>query len=233
MHRHSRATLLATLALTLVACDTATPRAEAAAPEGTPDPVEAQADTALDALRARADLGRIKGAESAPVWLVVISDFQCPFCKRWHDETAPRIDREYVRTGKVRVAYLNYPISSHRNAAPAHDAAMCAAEQGKFWPMADALFATQGAWKDRGNAVAYFDSIAGSLPLDRPRLRTCISEGGLRALIQADLERSIRRGIGSTPTFFVGGRMIVGAQPFEIFKDALDRDLAAAPAVRP
>lgn len=190
----------------------------------------APADTSLAARVSRADLGRIKGEEAARVWLIVVSDFQCPFCKRWHEETAPRIDREYVRTGKVRVAYLNYPISSHRNARPAHEAAMCAAEQGKFWPMSDALFATLNSWKDRGNAAAFFDSVAGTLPLDRPRLRECIREGGLRALIQSDLERARQRGIGSTPTFFIGSRLLVGAQPFEAFKDMLDRELAARPA---
>ena len=98
-------------------------------------------DTSHAATMTRADLGRIRGSERAPVWLVVMSDFECPYCKTWHDETAPLIERNYVATGKVRVAYMNYiAVSSHRNAPPAHEAAMCAAEQGRFWPMADTLF---------------------------------------------------------------------------------------------
>lgn len=205
--------------------------ARAGDPGAAPPPADpASQDTGRTALIARADLGRIKGESSAKVWLIVISDFQCPFCKRWHEETADRIDREYVSTGKVRVAYMNYPISSHRNARPAHDVAMCAAEQGKFWPVADALFATQEQWKDRGDAPAWFDSLARTLPLDHRRLRACVADGALRPLIQADLERSIQRGIGSTPTFFAGSRVIVGAQPFAAFKDALDRELAALTA---
>lgn len=222
-----RAAIRRTTPLLLLALGACEPRvADATA---APDGPAAAADTALEALVSRADLGRIKGEQSARVWLIVVSDYQCPFCKRWHEETAPRIDRDYVRTGKVRVAYLNYPISSHRNAWPAHDAAMCAAEQGKFWSMSDALFTTQNAWKDRGNPVTYFDSLAGTLPLDRARLRQCIRDGGLRPLIQSDMDRAIRRGIGSTPTFFVGSRLLVGAQPFEAFQQALDRELAAAP----
>jgi len=200
---------------------------------GGASPARPQGAAADSARIARADLARIKGAESARVWLVVVSDFQCPFCKQWHDETAERIDREYVRTGKVRVAYLNYPISTHRNARPAHEAAMCAAEQGAFWPMADALFGTQDAWKNRGDARAFFDSLAGTLPLDHTRLRACVRDGALRSLIQADVDRVMRRGVGSTPTFFAGSYVLVGAQPFEIFKQALDRAVADATADRP
>jgi protein-disulfide isomerase len=187
-------------------------------------------DSAREALLARADLGRIKGRETAPVWIIVISDFQCPFCKRWHDETAPRIERDYVRTGKVRMAYLNFPISTHRNAQPAHELAMCAAEQGNFWPVADKLFATMNDWKNRFNAVAYFDSLARTLPLEQERLNACIKGGDLRPLIEADYRRATRVGVGSTPTFFIGDKAIIGAQPYEAFAEAIDAALVAAAA---
>lgn len=191
-----------------------------------------RADTGRASLLARADLARIQGRSDAPVWVVVVSDFQCPFCKRWHDETAPRIVEAYVRTGKVRMAYLNLPISSHRNAWPAHEAAMCAAEQDRFWPVADALFDTQDAWKGRSDAVTYFDSLTKTLPLDHARLRACIASGRQRALIQADYDRASRAGIGSTPTFFVGSQVLIGAQPFEAFARAIDAALAAAATPR-
>ena len=190
-------------------------------------------DSAREALLARADLGRIKGSPQAPVWVIVISDFQCPFCKRWHDETAPRIERDYVRTGKVRMAYLNFPISTHRNAQPAHELAMCAAEQGNFWPVADKLFATMNDWKSRFNAVAYFDSLARTLPLEQDRLNACIKSGDLRPLIEADYRRATRVGVGSTPTFFIGDKAIIGAQPYEAFAEAIDAALAAAAGASP
>lgn len=189
--------------------------------------------TARAATIARADSGRIKGKEGTP-WLIVISDFQCPYCKQWHEETEPRIDREYVATGKIRVAYMNYPITGiHPNAPAAHDAAMCASEQAKFWPMADALFDTQDAWKRIGDEVAFFDSLAGTLEVDRARFRACIRDGGVRSLVDADAARAVRSGVGSTPSFFIGGRMLIGAQPFAAFKQALDAALAAAPASTP
>ncbi len=190
---------------------------------------EAAQDPAREALLRRADLGRIKGPDSASTWLVVISDFQCPYCRIWHREVAPRIENDYVRTGRVRIAYLNLPISTHRNAWPAHELAMCAAEQGRFWPVADAIFETQDAWKRRSDARAFFDSLAGTLAgahgLELPRLRACVRDGHLRPLIQADYDRSSRLGVGSTPSFFIGDRLIVGAQPYETFAAELDAAL--------
>ncbi|MBX3133874.1 MAG: thioredoxin domain-containing protein [Gemmatimonadaceae bacterium] len=215
--------LPALAALTLAGCDAAS-----ASTDDLPSAAAVAADTARDNRLTRADLGRIAGQESAPVWLVVISDFQCPFCKRWHEETGPRIEREFVRSGKVRIAYLNLPISTHRNAPPAHEAAMCAAEQGRFWPVADAIFATQDAWKSRRDAVLYFDSLSVPLVDDAARFRRCIVEGGTRALIDADVQRVTRLGVGSTPTFLVGPQVIVGAQPYEVFRDVLNAAVAAA-----
>jgi protein-disulfide isomerase len=223
MNRSPRALalfLVLTLAVT-AACGT---DAEGAATtDAAATPVQ---DSARAALIRRADLGRIKGADTTSTWLVVISDFQCPYCKVWHDETAPRIHREYVSTGKIRIAYLNLPITSHRNAWPAHEAAMCAAEQERFWPVADALFATQKDWKGRGDAVVFFDSLTTTLDLDHARLRACIADGQLKPLIKADYDRSSRLGVGSTPSFLIGKQMLIGAQPFEAFKRAIDEALA-------
>lgn len=181
-----------------------------------------------------ADRGRIRGNTDAPVWVVVISDYQCPFCKKWHDETEPRINAEYVRTGKVQIAYINYPIPSiHPNAPATHEAAMCAAEQGKFWPVSDALFATQPTWKSQKNVARFADSLAVAAGVDAARFRSCIADGIMKPLIEADVDRSTRIGVGSTPSFLVGGRPLVGAQPFEAFKQAIDAALAAATKPKP
>ena len=192
-------------------------------------PATAVADTAKDARIARADRGRIRG-RSDGVWLVVISDYQCPFCKKWHEETEPLIERDYVKTGKVQVAYINYPIASiHPNAAPAHEVAMCAAEQDRFWPVSDALFRTQGLWKSRRDIDVFLDSLSRTIPLDRPRYERCLRSGEMRPLVEADIERATRIGVGSTPSFLVGGRPIIGAQPYDAFKRAIDAALAATP----
>ncbi len=201
-----------------------------ARPAAAAGPTATAPDTARDARIARADRSRIRGAKSG-VWIVVISDFQCPFCKRWHDETEPLIERDYVRTGKAQIAYINYPIPSlHPNAMATHEVAMCAAEQERFFPVADALFRTQNEWKARRDITAYLDSLVGTLPLDRARLQRCLRSGELRALIDADIDRATRIGVGSTPSFLIGGRPVIGAQPYDAFKRAIDAAIAAAAA---
>ena len=191
------------------------------------------ADSARTSLIARADLGRIRGQSTAPVWIVVISDFQCPFCKRWHEETAPALERNYVRTGKAQIAYLHFPINTHRNAQPAHELAMCAAEQDRFWPTADKLFATQSEWKSFLDPMPFFDSLAATLPLDQSRLRACLASGTTRALIRSDYDRSVRVGVGSTPSFLIGGTLLIGAQPYEAFAAAIDAALLRSQTARP
>jgi protein-disulfide isomerase len=231
MHLTHRPLAIAAALLTLAGCDVASAAPDANTLSASAASPLASDDTAATNLLARADLGRIEGRTAATVWLIVISDFQCPFCKKWHEETGPIIEREYVNTGKVRIAYLNLPISSHRNAQPAHEVAMCAAEQGKFWPVADALFATQERWKSRVEPEPFFDSLAVRLVDDDARYRRCITSGVTRPLIDADVQRVTRIGVGSTPSFIIGQQMVVGAQPVATFRRLLDAALAGtAPA---
>ena len=118
------------------------------------------------ALLKRADHARIEGSASAPVWVIEVSDFQCPFCRQFHDETYGELKRAYVDSGKVRLAYVNFPLSMHRNAFAASEAAMCAAAQDKFWPMHDALFTTQKQWEALAAPQQMFDSLAAAQGVD-------------------------------------------------------------------
>ena len=173
-----------------------------------------------------ADLARIEGSPAAKLWVIVVSDFQCPYCKQWHDDSYAAFRREYVETGKVRFAYINYPLNSHQNAWPAAQSAMCAAAQGKFWPMHEALFATQQKWEILSPPTPFLDSLAGSLKLDVTRFKACVSSGKMRPLIQADHDRALAAGAMSTPTFLIGGQMLVGAVPIAEMRQALDSALA-------
>jgi len=183
----------------------------------------AGADSALD--RA-ADRARVEGGGSSAPWVVEVSDFQCPFCRDWHVNTYPTIKKDYIDTGKIRFAYINYPLPIHRNAWPAAEAAMCAAAQGKFWPMHDALFATQDRWGELPDPSAVLDSLAGAVGVDTTTWRTCVTKQAMKRLIQADADRATESGARSTPTFFIGGRMIEGAQPTDVFVAAIDQALA-------
>jgi protein-disulfide isomerase len=186
-------------------------------------------DSAAHRLLQRADRGRIQGDTAAPVWVVVASDFQCPFCRTWHAETYPTLVRDYVRTGKIRMAYLNYPLNIHKNAWPAAEAAMCAGVQGMFWEMHDAIFANQARWSAMPNALPLLDSLAvNKFALNADEWRSCMSSHATAALVQADYERLRTAGVESTPSFFVGDRGISGAQPTDVFRAAIEQALAKA-----
>ncbi|MFA6167442.1 MAG: thioredoxin domain-containing protein [Gemmatimonadaceae bacterium] len=221
------------LALTLLGCsgrngEAASTRAGDAAslrPEGPP--------TALDStstVLAKADAGRIIGSPSATVWMIIISDFQCPFCKQWHDESWEAIRKEYVETGKIRVAYMNLPLGMHENALPAAHAAMCASVQGKFWPVQDAIFRTQKEWSHLADAHPFFENLARDAGADVDALRACVQSGVMRPLIQSDESRATSAGAQSTPTFFVGSQPLIGAQSLATFRGAINAALAAKPA---
>jgi protein-disulfide isomerase len=177
----------------------------------------------------KADQGRIRGDSSAKLWLIMVSDFQCPYCRQWHDEVFATVIRDYVATGKVRIAYLNYPLSGHQNAMPAAEAAMCAAVQGKFWDMHDAIFRTQNQWAELANPAPVLDSLAASVGVAPGPYRSCIQSHATRPMILADQARATNAGVRATPTFFLGSQQIEGAVPLPEFRAALDKALATAP----
>ena len=186
-----------------------------------------------DSVSTTADKARIRGAESAQVWLVEISDFQCPFCKEWHDKAFATIDREYVKTGKIRVAYLNFPLTRiHPNAQAAAEAAMCAGVQGKFWELHESLFATQPKWAAVKSPIAAFDSLARAAGVEPKAWNSCMSTHATARLIDADRDRSAKAGVESTPTFFVGDRALAGAYPVDTFRVAIEQALAKSKTPR-
>ncbi len=174
----------------------------------------------------KADLARIQGSPMAPVWVIEVSDFQCPFCKQWHDETYQKLRDEFVRTGKVRLAYVNFPLAQHSYAFPAAEAAMCAGAQGKFWEMHDALFASQSKWETLPSPAPFFESLARAAGVDVARWRQCVESGKMKPLILADQDRARIAGASSTPSFMIGDRLLVGAQPIENLRSAIDSALA-------
>lgn len=189
-----------------------------------------QVDMPHDSISDRADRGRIQGDPNARVWIVEASDFQCPFCKSFHDETYPQILRDYVKPGKVRIAYLNFPLGMHPHAEQAAEAAMCASVQDRFWQMHDSLFASQPRWAERADATPVFDSLAAEVGVDTSTWHRCTQTHATRALIEADKARSAANGVNSTPSFFIGSQLIAGAQPYANFKAAIDSALAKASA---
>jgi protein-disulfide isomerase len=165
---------------------------------------------------------RTRGSPTAPVTVYEISDFQCPYCAEFALETMPTLEREYVATGKVKFTYVNFPLPMHRNAVPAAELAMCAARQGKFWQLHDLLFRNQERWEGLAEPGSYFLSLGDSAHADRDALTACLRDGSVRALVRADAEGAVRSGARSTPTFYIEGGLVVGAQPVEVFRTVLD-----------
>lgn len=197
------------------------------APDGTRPAAEADTAGADSLALARADSSRIRGAASAPLWIVEISDFQCPYCKQWHDSSYDRVMREYVETGKARFAYLNLPLPNHANAIPAAEAAMCAGLQQRFWEMHDALFDAQSRWATLADPWPVFAALATGRGIDAAEMRACADEDRVLSLVNADAARAVQAGVQSTPTFLVGSVMLQGAYPFDAMKQVVDSVLAA------
>jgi protein-disulfide isomerase len=140
------------------------------------------------------------------------SDFQCPYCKQWHDASFASVARDFASTGRARIAFLNMPLSSiHPYAKAAAEAAMCASVQNKFWAMHDSLFSTQRIWETLQNPATMFDTLARESGVRMPEWRQCVAQHLTLPLVDADYDRGRQAGVRSTPTFFVDGKMLVNA----------------------
>jgi len=174
----------------------------------------------------------VEGGENAHVAIVEFTDFQCPFCGRYTVDAYPSILAQYIQTGKVKYFYRDDPLSFHEFATPAAKAAHCAEEQGKFWEMHDSLFANQ-------NALAQQDIAdrAQKIGLDTTKFSQCIASNKFDDTMNKSITEAGTWGVNGTPTFFIGiigadgkvmsvDKEIVGAQPFQAFKEAIEAELA-------
>jgi protein-disulfide isomerase len=196
----------------------ATPRdtARAASTGGATTSANGSVVLPADTISQRADRGRILGDSTAKLWVIMASDFQCPYCKQWHDTRFSQIMKNYVAKGRIRLGFVNFPLSQHQNAMPAAEAGMCAAAQNKFLAMHEALFATQPKWETLRNPTPVFDSLATVAGVNMAAYHDCVSKHSTRPLIEADHDRWAIAGVGSTPTFFVAGKMLPGGADADV-----------------
>jgi protein-disulfide isomerase len=169
---------------------------------------------------------RAKGDPDAPLTIVEYSDFQCPFCARWFEDTYPVLLEEYIETGKARLVFRDFPLSFHANADNAAVATRCAGEQDAYWPMHDRLFAAQAEWADLPDPSATYAAYAAELDLDGELFGECLASGKYDEAIQEDLRVGQAAGVSGTPSFLINGQLLVGAQPAQVFRMALDTVLA-------
>jgi len=156
------------------------------------------------------------GPANAPVTLIEFSDFYCVYCKVFHDQTLPALLTKY--DGRLRFVYRNFPSSGGDAAA---EAAGCAGELGAYWDYHNALFSSPRSY----SSADQFASLAVSLKLDEKDFKTCLESGKHRQKLAQDYEDAIAYGVTGTPTFFINGIKVAGAQPLTVFEQIIDQQL--------
>ena len=172
----------------------------------------------------------IKGDPKAPVTIVEFSDYQCPYCRKFHNEVLPKIQEEYISKGKVRYIFRDFPLSFHKLAIPAAVAANCAGEQGKYWEMNDFLFANPGKL-DPAKIIPE----AEGLGLDKAKFEACVNDDSKKAEVDADFNAGRKYGVRGTPSLFIGKTgdgtemnaiYLRGLRQFDSLKPIIEKNLS-------
>jgi len=167
------------------------------------------------------------GDDDADITVIEFSDYQCPFCRTFWSQTLPQLKTDYIDTGKVKFVYRDYPLPFHPAAEISALAANCAGEQNKYWEMHDKLFSEQQ--KQGTGTITYGEAElkqwASQIGLNSSKFNSCLDSKKYQSEVQKDLADGSSAGVNGTPTFFINGRMLVGAQPFSAFQTAIDAEL--------
>ncbi len=164
------------------------------------------------------------GLKNAPITIIEFSDFECSFCEKFYIQTLPLIKKNYINTGRVRFVYRDFPLDFHQNAYKAAEAAKCAQEQGKFWEYHDLMFSSQNSLDNSS-----FIQFAKELRLNEVSFNDCLDSGRMASQVQKDINDGSKYGITGTPTFYINGIELVGAQPYSAFEKIIERELNNSP----
>jgi protein-disulfide isomerase len=168
--------------------------------------------------------GYLIGKVDAPVKIIEYADFECPSCGGFATITEPDVRTRIIEPGLANLTYYDFPITQHRNTLPASNAAACADEQGKFWPMHDRIFQGQDEWNGEATDAPkpFFKRYAGEVGLDVAKWESCYDARRYQKRINANLADGLRRGVNSTPTFIIGNKMYPGLRPYDEIKKLVD-----------
>jgi protein-disulfide isomerase len=160
------------------------------------------------------------GPKDAKITIIEFSDYQCPYCKQWYNDVYLKLLQTYPE--QVRIVYRDFPLDSiHPNARPAAVAAYCGGQQDAYFKYHDALFGGKYGLDEAG-----FKKIASDLGIDSGKFETCLKSDAASASVEKNYQYAANLGVQSTPTFFINGIPLVGAQPFDVFKQVIDQELA-------
>lgn len=170
---------------------------------------------------------RTRGDSLAPITIWEFSDFQCPFCRVFFSDIMPTLEREYLRAGKARLIYVNFPLPRlHANATLAHEFAMCAAREKRFWPYHDLLYRHQGDWDRLPDPAPYFRGLADSAGVG-PAVSRCVESHASAWLVAGEAEAARKAGLTGTPSFVIEGTLYSGTFAVEEWRRILDQLYAA------
>lgn len=177
-----------------------------------------------DTTNAGPSQGYLMGKVDAPVKILEFADFECPACAGFSVVTEPDVRTRIINTGLANITYFDFPLSMHRNTVAASNAAACADEQGKFWPMHDRLFQAQDEWNGEAtdSPKPFFKRYAQETGLDVAKWETCYDARKYQKRIGANLADGLRRGVGSTPTFVIGNKLYRGMGSYDAIKAIVD-----------
>lgn len=211
--RRTRSWAAALLGLALAGCASETGQAQEAAV------VPSDRGVAED----RADKARVRGSEDAPIRLVEISDFQCPYCAQFYNETYAAVDSLFIQPGLISYVWISYANPQHPEAWSSIEASFCAGTVGKFWDMHDILFERQSEWGSALDPFATYLEYAVELGIDRESFADCMRNDRLAPLQTRDYANVVQSGINSTPYFILADSVAIrGAAPIETFRTAID-----------
>lgn len=196
-------------------------------PEGSGKALIKQDDAGNTIVKVSEDNDAVLGNKNAKVTIIEFSDYQCPFCRTFWKDSFAQLKKDYIDTGKVKFIYRDYPLGFHPMAQPSAEAAECAGEQGKYWQYHDKLFGEQD--KKGQGTVTYtandLKSWASQIGLDSAKFNNCFDTGKYKEEVTKDMADGTTAGVSGTPSFFINGRSLVGAQPYASFKAIIEEEL--------
>lgn len=187
---------------------------------------ESRKAQAPDIMMQAADRGRVIGSDSAPLRIMVVSDYQCDSCRTMFEQTVPALRAEYVETGRARLTWVHYPLRVHSGAVQAASAAMCASAQGKFWEASARLFSAQQSWAASPRQRAIIDSLAMLPGMTDYRFRNCVDGGRMLRQIRGDIDWTDTARAGAPPMIVIGARRLSGVAPLAVLRATIDSALA-------
>ena len=204
-----------------------TPSPQPSATPGIVETADGPVTPSMARLRLAAEPYATLGDPNAPITVVEFADFGCEFCRQFHLRTFGALQAEYIDTGKVYYVYKDLPVTS-RQGALAAQAAECGGAQGRYWELHDALFAEPEAWYGgEAGALGRIRAAAEEVGLDAGALETCIAGGEQLANVDRNFTEAQTLRIYGTPAFLINAQLLAGAQPIEVWREVLDRELAA------